>query len=158
IHPVNIQYDDSSLLAGKSNIATRNCKYRFVGRHDEISFFNERLAEGEQGTGSILCVSGPSGIGKPARGGRLRREGESRAMVARSRCAPGLSDTELYAPFIDAFTDLFNASTDADLRHRLKEVAPAWSCQAALALGQGTDNSGPVGDPTNSLARQFVAA
>src|SRR5215475_668195 len=48
IHPVNIQYDDSSLLAGKSDIATGNCKYRFVGRHDEIRFFNQRLAKCEQ--------------------------------------------------------------------------------------------------------------
>jgi predicted ATPase/DNA-binding winged helix-turn-helix (wHTH) protein len=156
IHPVNIQYDDSSLLAGTSDIATRNCKYRLVGRHEEISVFNQRLAKCEQGTGSILCFSGPSGIGKTALGETLLSQAEGRAMVARGRCAPGLSVTELYAPFIDAFTDLFNSSTDADLRERLKEVAPVWSSQAAL--GQGSDNAGAVVDPTNSLARQFVAA
>src|SRR5215467_6196782 len=158
IHPVNIQYDDSSLLAGKSDIATRNCKHRFVGRHEEISLFNQRLAKCEQGTGSILCFSGPSGIGKTALCETLLSQAEGRAMAARSRCAPGLSVTELYAPFIDAFTDLFNSSTEPDLRQRLKEVAPVWSSQAAAALGQGTDNSGSVGDPRNSLARQFVAA
>src|SRR5215831_2756929 len=158
IHPVNIQYDDSSLLAGKSDIATRNCKHRFVGRHEEISAFNQRLAKCEQGAGSILCFSGPSGIGKTALGETLLSQAEGRAMVARGRCAPGLSVTESYAPFIDAFTDLFNSSADAELRQRLKEVAPVWSSQAALALGQGADNSGAAGDPTNSPARQFVAA
>src|SRR5215467_11368086 len=82
IHPVNIQYDDSSLLAGKSE---RNCKHRFVGRHEEISFFNHRLAKCEQGTGSILCFSGPSGIGKTALGETLLSQAEGRATVARSR-------------------------------------------------------------------------
>src|SRR5215475_7556928 len=47
IHPVNIQYGDSPILAGKNDITTRNCRYRFVGRHDEISFFNERLEKCE---------------------------------------------------------------------------------------------------------------
>src|SRR5262249_4244177 len=143
-------YDDSSLLAGKSE---RNCKHRFVGRHEEISFFNHRLAKCEQGTGSILCFSGPSGIGKTALGETLLSQAEGRATVARGRCAPGLSVTESYAPFIDAFTDVFNSSADAELRQRLKEVAPVWSSQAALALGQVADNSGVASDPTNSPAR-----
>src|SRR5215471_11113167 len=132
IHPVGIQCDESSPLAGKTDTATGNWDCYFAGRQSEIDFFKERLAQCEQGTGSIVCVTGGAGIGRTALVEQLLSEIEERAMIARSRCAPGLSVTELYAPFIDAFTDLFNAS-DADLRQRVKEVAPAWSSLAASA-------------------------
>jgi DNA-binding winged helix-turn-helix (wHTH) protein len=158
IHPVSIQYDDSPLLSGKGDIATRNWDCCFVGRHSEIGFFNERLLTCEQGTGSILCIAGPTGIGKTALSERLLSQTEGRAVVARSRCAPGLAGTEPYAPFVDVFTDLFNASTDADLRRRLLEVAPAWASQTASALDQRADTAVAVPNLPHSIARQFIAA
>jgi DNA-binding winged helix-turn-helix (wHTH) protein/predicted ATPase len=158
IHPVSIQYDDSPLPAGNGDVATRNWDCCFVGRHNEIGFFNERLVTCEQGTGSILCIAGPTGIGKTALGERLLSQTEGRAVVARSRCAPGLAGTEPYAPFIDAFTDLFNASMDADLRRRLVEVAPTWASQTASAFDQRADTAVTIPDLPHSVARQFIAA
>jgi DNA-binding winged helix-turn-helix (wHTH) protein/predicted ATPase len=157
IHPVSIQYDDST-LTGKGDFATRNWDCCFVGRHSEIGFFNERLLTCEQGSGSILSIVGPTGIGKTALSERLLSQTEGRAVVARSRCAPDLAGTEPYAPFIDAFTDLFNASMDADLRRRLLEVAPTWASQTASALDQRPDTAVAVPDLPHSVARQFIAA
>ena len=158
IHPVNIQYDDSPLPAANGDVVARNWDCCFVGRHSEIVFFNERLAMCEQGTGAILCIAGPTGIGKTALGERLLSQAEGRAVVARSRCAPGLAGTESYAPFIDAFTDLFNASMDADLRRRLLEVAPTWASQTGTALDQRVDSTVTIPDLPHSVARQFIAA
>ena len=111
----------------------------------------------ESGTGSIVCVSGRTGIGKTALGEKLLNDAQPRAVSARSRCAPVVSPVEPYAPFIDLFTDLFNASVDADLRQRLMELAPAWSSQTATALAQRIEAGTAGRDVTNSVPRQFIA-
>jgi len=90
VHSVNIQYPDA---AGEG----------FVGRANEIAFLHDCLARCEQGSSSIVCVSGAAGIGKTALCERLLSDVEGRAEVLRSRCAPHLSTTESYGPFIDAF-------------------------------------------------------
>src|SRR5215471_14347860 len=96
IHPLSIQYDDLPLLPGNGGIATRNWNSCFIGRRSEIDLFMERLVTCEHGTGSILSIVGPTGIGKTALSERLLSQAEGRAIVARNRCAPGLTGTEPY--------------------------------------------------------------
>src|SRR5262249_49657656 len=66
IHPVDIQNDELSTPAEKIDVAAGNWDGCFVGRQSEIDFLKERVAHSEQGTGSILYVSGRAGIGKTA--------------------------------------------------------------------------------------------
>jgi putative protein kinase ArgK-like GTPase of G3E family len=37
---------------------------RFVGRQDELDLLRRRLADARTGSGSVIVVSGPAGIGK----------------------------------------------------------------------------------------------
>ena len=158
IHSVSIQHHDSFLLPGRNGTETTSGDPCFAGRRQELAVLKDRLMQCESGVGSIVCVSGRTGIGKTALAEKLLGAAQGRAVSARSRCAPVVSLAEPYAPFIDLFTDLLNASFDADLRQRLMELAPAWSSQAATTPGQRIE-SGTVGrDLTNSVARQFVAA
>ena len=158
IHSVSIQHHDSFLLPGRSGTETAKGSAFFVGRRQELGALKDRLRQSESGTGSIICVSGRTGIGKTALGEKLLDDAQGRAVSARSRCAPAVSIAEPYAPFIDLFTDLFNASVDVDLRQRLMELAPAWSSQSAMTLGQRIESRAGGRDLTNSVARQFVAA
>jgi predicted ATPase/DNA-binding winged helix-turn-helix (wHTH) protein len=155
IHPVVVQYHESSLMAERNDIEPRIYDCRFVGRRSEIDCFKELFAKCEQGTGAILCISGRAGIGKTTLVERVLSKVEAPCVIARSRCAPSLSVMGLYAPFIDAFIDLFNAS-NVDLRQTLKAVAPTWASQAPSVPRQQFDALALGSDLPNS--RQFVAA
>ena len=152
IHSVSIQHHDSFLLPGRNGTETTSGDPCFAGRRQELAVLKDRLMQCESGVGSIVCVSGRTGIGKTALAEKLLGAAQGRAVSARSRCAPVVSLAEPYAPFIDLFTDLLNASFDADLRQRLNGTGSGMVL-ASRDNSRATDRIGHRRPGSNELGR-----
>jgi DNA-binding winged helix-turn-helix (wHTH) protein/predicted ATPase len=155
IHPVDIlSQPDPSSQRVPHGVPVSEDHNAFVGRRKELLLVREILTKCEQGSSSIVCVTGQAGTGKTVFVETLLSELKGRALIARSRCAPTVSLTEPYTPIIDVFTDAFHSCTDPDTQRRLNELAPTWSSHALRGSRTQRVAGLPAGMP-NPMNRQF---
>jgi predicted ATPase/DNA-binding winged helix-turn-helix (wHTH) protein len=156
IHPVDsLGRNEASLQHLPRHAPVPNDTPAFVGRQKELRLLEEMLVKCGHGKSSIVCISGPSGIGKTALVERFVSGVKGRAIIARSACAPSVSTGEPYTPVIDVFADLFNSCADPETHCRLAELAPTWSSHALRAFGTRMPPSVPMLGSANSMNRQF---
>ena len=92
---------------------------KFVGRELELSIIREALKRCEEGSGSIVCISGEAGVGKTALLERVITGARVSFLVAKGQCAPNVSGADNYSAFLDIFSELFNTSTpEGSIRSR----------------------------------------
>jgi predicted ATPase/DNA-binding winged helix-turn-helix (wHTH) protein len=155
IHPVDtLSQPDSRPQPFSQRALISDDSHAFVGRRGELLLLKEILTKCEQGTSSIICISGEAGIGKTTFVEKFLSEVQGRALIARSRCAPTVSLTEPYTAVIDIFTDLFNSCAHPDVQRRLAELAPTWCSQALPGSRTPKALGMPAGVP-NPVNRQF---
>ena len=156
IHRVDtLTENQSSAPRSPGHASVTEDRNTFVGRRRELRLVQEMLKKCEHGNSSIVCVSGPAGIGKTAFVERLLADLDGRAIIARSGCAPSVSISEPYTPVIDVFTDLFNSCADPETRRRLAELAPTWCSHALRASGTRVAPGVLASGSPNSMNRQF---
>ena len=115
-------------------VAQKGSQRRIVGRTKQMQELRVALESAEAGRGSVVCLSGESGLGKTTLvedflSGLAQREGQCH--VARGRCSERLAGSEAYLPFLEALESLLHGSSAETVARIMKSVAPAWYVQIA---------------------------
>ncbi|MFB7265846.1 AAA family ATPase [Streptomyces nojiriensis] len=139
------------LNRGRQDLVLRGCgmlpgREDFVGRASELGFLSERIEAAARGSGSVVLLAGPAGIGKSTLAAEaLRRHADSaRFTVVRGHCPRDAVAPPLW-PWQQAL--------------RLAGVTPAVPAQrTAPPPGSGTatgQQPWPVTEPVNARAARF---
>lgn len=161
--------DDEGEVEDAEELETRDFRFRFTGRQQEIDGLKSRFEQAAQ-RGRLVFISGEAGIGKTRVVEELTRDLEGRGeRVFRGNCfyEHGMGP---YMPFLDAIGDLFgkernglNSDERAELADLLRQQAPALaelatrSSTTARVRAGFASAFGDASDPQAARQRLFDA-
>ncbi len=108
----------------------------FVGRLLELDRLEALLAKAAEGAGSVVFLTGDSGIGKTMLAGELlrrARQKDASLILCRGRCAEQYGTGEAYLPFLDLLGTLLVGPERERTAKLLRTYAPTWCLQLPAA-------------------------
>ena len=131
--------------------AAANGALALVGRQAELAALHRALDRAEQGTRTLLFISGEAGVGKTTLMDRFADELSRRpeVWVARGQCLEQYGEGEAYLPMLDALGRLAREEHGGELGKVLRRHAPSWASQLPVLAAKGGSRkrgggSGPV--------------
>lgn len=115
-----------------------------VGRGQELAKIWEGFYLAASGRGMMLAVSGEAGMGKTTVAEEFLRVLSSQpasAWIARGRCSERLSETDAFAPVLEALDNLNRTDSTPSASGFMKHHAPSWF-QAIVPAGIGQPGEG----------------